>query len=219
LSVATTMILSQLLSAFAAAPIVNAASELDSAASNEFRFDATASLALPQAVDMEQSSPETAEPFGFAGSEYIIYNAGYGSDFKDHQLARAGFGIGYFMDDDLSIDLDFNALYFEQDLGEDTFGGSINLLLRWHFFHDDERTWSVYGDAGAGLMLTSEKVPSNGSRFNFTPQIGAGISFDIGGEARMFTGVRWHHVSNANVYDENPGIDFLLIYAAIAFPF
>jgi len=63
-------------------------------------------------------------------------------------------------------------------------------------------------------------VPDDGSKFNFTPQIGFGMSFDIGnGGERLLTGVRWHHISNANTFEENPALDFLLIYAALSCPF
>lgn len=195
------------------------------AATADFTFDAAA-MAGPRSLDATftgQDEPDTtptvAEPFGLAGTEYLMWNAAVGSDLEDRHLARMGVGISYFIDDDISVDFELNGVYFDLTETDDAFGLNANLLLRWHFLVAEDRSWSVYVDGGAGLLLASEEVPQHASNFNFTPQLGAGVSFDVGEDARLFTGIRWFHVSNANVYDENPGVDFALVYVALAFPF
>ena len=77
----------------------------------------------------------------------------------------------------------------------------------------------MYVDAGAGLLYTSSDVPDHGSSFNFTPQAGIGFTFDIGQNNRLMIGGRWFHVSNANIYDENPGLDSAMLYVGINMPF
>jgi len=74
-------------------------------------------------------------------------------------------------------------------------------------------------EGGAGLLRTSNNVPTGGSKFNFTPQAGLGMSFDIGNNNRWLLGVKWHHISNANTYDMNPGRDSIMIWTGISFPF
>ena len=68
-------------------------------------------------------------------------------------------------------------------------------------------------------METSDAVPAGGSSFNFVAQAGVGISFDIGDEVRLLTGVRWHHISNGRTFDSNPSQDNLYVYAGLSFPF
>jgi hypothetical protein len=77
----------------------------------------------------------------------------------------------------------------------------------------------MFLEGGAGLLRTSQKVPSGGSRFNFTPQAGVGLTFDIGNNARWLIGAKWHHISNANMYDTNPGRDSIMYWTGISFPF
>ena len=53
----------------------------------------------------------------------------------------------------------------------------------------------------------------------FTPQAGGGLTVDVGDDARFVLGARWHHISNANLYRENPGRDSFMVYGALSFPF
>ena len=62
-------------------------------------------------------------------------------------------------------------------------------------------------------------MPENGSEFNFTPQAGFGLTYDIGNENRLIFGIKWHHISNADLYEDNPGRDSIMGYAGISFPF
>ena len=120
--------------------------------------------------------------------------------------------------DDVSFDAELNLLFFDQELN-DAFGVNLNAMIRWHAWHDEARTWSIYFDAGAGIMASTEDVPDMGSRFNFTPQLGAGMSFKMANDSRLYVGTRWHHTSNANTFEQNPGRDTMLVYAMIGFPF
>ena len=111
---------------------------------------------------------------------------------------------------------EFNVIYFNQ-IGEDAVGANLNLTFRYHFINND--SWSLYGDAGAGMLLSTAKVPTNGSSFNFVPHAGVGMSFDLGSSRRLMTGIRWHHISNASLYSDNPGRDSALAYVSLSFPY
>ena len=69
--------------------------------------------------------------------------------------------------DNLSLDLELNGLYFNQN-GTDAPGINFSLLFRWHFFA--RKQWSIYLDGGVGLMKTTSNVPSR------TPEVPAGGS-------------------------------------------
>ena len=143
------------------------------------------------------------------------------SDFGDETLGIAGFGVSYFLDTDFTIDFELNGLYANQSHGDDTGGLNLALLLRWHFWISHDQRWSIYADAGAGILFTGNDVPPSGSSFNFTPQAGMGFSMllDEHCDARLLAGMRWYHVSNANTYEDNPGLNTLMVYAGVNFPF
>ncbi len=65
----------------------------------------------------------------------------------------------------------------------------------------------------------SSDQPEGGANFNFTPQAGAGVTFEVAENVRFFGGVRWNHISNANTSESNPPRDSLFMYAGVSFPF
>ncbi len=173
-------------------------------------------------LDTFQTEPIEAAPdpppFGAKGSARWYLQGGFAVEFDDtdNRFGMFGGGISYFIAKDLSIDLELNAMYFNQE-DDDAFGGNFNLLFRWHFLTRD--TWSLYMDGGAGLLAATERVPGDGTNFNFTPQAGLGMTYQVGETARLSVGARWHHISNARIDDDNPGQDSILIYAGVSFPF
>ncbi|MEL6788317.1 MAG: acyloxyacyl hydrolase, partial [Cyanobacteria bacterium J06607_15] len=87
---------------------------------------------------------------------------------------------------------------------------------RWHFLR--RSNFSTFVDAGAGVMGTTSDVPSAGASFNFTPQAGAGVSFKLEDRRRLMLGLRWHHISHADLFGANPGRDSLMGYVGVKFP-
>ena len=195
-------------------PIGEAAGDGPSAAEwCAFAFD-------PSTLDagaLEAREPTKAAPrFGAAGSWrwQIIKGGGTGTDSISN--AQLGVGVSWFVVDDLSIDVQVNADYFHQS-GPAAWGGDVELLFRWHFLARD--TWSLYVDGGCGLMWTSHDVPPDSASFNFIPQAGAGVTFDIAANTRLMLGVRWFHVSNANTGSPNPSYDGVFAYVGASFGF
>ena len=113
----------------------------------------------------------------------------------------------------------------EQDDAENTPGVNPAMQLRWHVCHDkshgDTPPWTGYADAGFGVLLTAENVPAGGKQFSFTPQFGTGFSYllDEATDMRLLAGIRWHHTSNANTHENNPGANKIELYAGLNFPF
>lgn len=171
------------------------------------------------AMNLDDHAGDALPPrFGASGSWRWNMTTGGALDLSDsrNRLVQAGTGFSYFIVDDLSFDAELNFMYFDQ-VGPDAVGLNLNLSFRHHLIVQDN--WSMYLDAGAGLMGLTERVPEDGTRFNFQPHAGGGFSFAIGNNARLLTGVRWHHISNANTSRNNPGRDSLLGYISISFPF
>jgi len=194
------------------------------------RFTSSAFSLAPGAIATDASSaqdavaPADAPPsttparakFGAEGMLTFNAFADYANDFSSDSMAGVQLGISWFFVDDLSLDVQLEQYGFFQT-GEDAYAIGPALLLRWHFLSYE--TWSLYADAGCGVIYASNPVPFDGSRFNFTPRAGIGASFAITESARLMAGVRWFHVSNANTSTPNPGLNSLEIYAGISIPF
>lgn len=153
---------------------------------------------------------------------WVIYG-GFADDLRRSDLqVNLNVGASYFVVDDLSVNFELGGFYFDQEdrpTSEDAFGANFALLFRWHII--SRENWSFYTDGGGGFLIATEEVPDTGTIFNFTPQAGFGFSFDVGDEgARLMTGVRWHHISNARMWgeDENPGRDAIMGYVGLSFP-
>ncbi|MDP7004894.1 MAG: acyloxyacyl hydrolase [Phycisphaerales bacterium] len=160
-------------------------------------------------------SPST---WGKKGTWRWDLTGGYGWDVKtsENKLTTYGVEFEYFVEDNLSLDIGLLGIDVDQR-GKNVDGLNFTLQLRWHFA--TKETWSLFMEGGAGLLRTSDNVPAGGSKFNFTPQAGLGASFDIGNNNRWLIGVRWHHISNANTYDTNPGRDSIMVWTGLSFPF
>ena len=166
-----------------------------------------------------------APEFGTKNSWRWMVQVGGGFDTREseNKFVLLGGGISYFMIDDVSLNLELNAMYFSQ-ISEDAVGLNFALLFRWHFIAED--TWSIYIDIGVGFLGTSDKVPGptpteprGGSSFNFTPQGGIGFTVEVAENVRFVMGGRVYHISNAQIYEGNPGRDNLYFYAGVSFPF
>ena len=154
--------------------------------------------------------------FGAAGSWRWQVLGGGGTGTDSISNAQLGAGVSWFVVDDLSIDVQVNADYFSQS-GPSAWGGDVELLFRWHFLARD--TWSLYVDGGCGLMWTSHDVPPDSASFNFLPQAGAGITWEIADDTRLMLGARWFHASNANTGSPNPSYNGIFAYAGVSFGF
>ncbi|MEO0768940.1 MAG: acyloxyacyl hydrolase [Cyanobacteria bacterium J06649_4] len=171
----------------------------------------TAPVLLGQLEGDENDTPK----FGKAGTQRWYAQGGVAADLDDDLFGLVGAGASHFFHDYHSVNLELNGLAFSQP-GDDAVGLNLAFLFQSHWLRGDN--WTVYLDAGAGIIVTTNEVPSDGSSFNFTPQFGAGATFDLGNDKRLMTGIRWHHISNADLYNNNPGLDTTLGYVGLNFP-
>jgi len=188
-------------------------------------FSAVTSLSFAQQhqpdviqTDPQESMEVLANDWGNKDTWRWNIQGGYGKDVKesDNTVKTIGVEFEYFIENALSLDLGFFGMGVNQE-GPDANGLNFTLQLRWHFI--DKESWSMFMEGGAGLLRTTNHVPADGSSFNFTPQAGLGMSFDIGNHNRWLIGVKWHHISNANTYNTNPGRDSIMVWTGISFPY
>jgi hypothetical protein len=130
------------------------------------------------------------------------------------RFALAGAGLSKFLFDGHSINLELNTIYFSQP-DNDALGLNLALLMRWHFLR--KSNWSLFMDGGAGVMGTTSDVPSKGASFNFTPQAGGGVNIKLKQQRQLMLGLRWHHISHADLFGANPGRDSIMGYVGVQF--
>ena len=68
-----------------------------------------------------------------------------------------------------------------------------------------------YVEGGIGAIYTEWKVEGQGSHLNFNPQMGIGTEFSIGSGPPFFTAARFHHISNAELKDDNRGVNSIVL--------
>lgn len=201
--------------AFVAAPLIARAA---GDASAGMRAGAAAHDRADLTLRLSQARP--ASQFGKAGSWWLSTGSGAAFAGRDNNVGYNAFvGFSAFLVDDVELNLELAGWYFDQQ-GDDAGAGNFNLVFKWHFL--DEGDWSLFVDAGAGVILSTDEVPPGGTGFNFTPRAGLGATFRLGDSPnRLLIGARWQHISNARIEgdDSNPGRDSAMVYAGVMFPF
>jgi len=98
---------------------------------------------------------------------------------------------------------------------ETVYGAGLTpFLLRYNFTRG--RWLAPFVEAGAGILATTEQVPEDTSRFNFTPQAGVGLQYVVSGGVGWTFGLRYHHTSNAGIARRNPGVNAVVIHTGIS---
>jgi hypothetical protein len=84
--------------------------------------------------------------------------------------------------------------------------------LKWLF--DTPGRVTPYFDLGGGVLFTARQVPEGISNINFAS--GAGIGVNVGrGKRHWSLEVRWLHISDAGLTNENPGINTIQLRAGL----
>jgi lipid A 3-O-deacylase len=131
------------------------------------------------------------------------------------RFGLVGAGLSKFFINGHSVNLELNTIYFDQP-DNNAVGLNLALLGQWHIVR--KPNWSLFIGGGAGVMGTTSDVPEKGASFNFTPQAGAGATFALKNNRRLVAGLRWHHISHADLFNANPGRDSIMGYVGIDFP-
>lgn len=191
---------------------------LDTAPEPSLRFD------INQVIEDANSQDETPVtdrpiPFGHQGARRFTLSTGAASDGtggSDFQPIAVAFSS--FVDDDVEVLAELGTWYFDQD-GDQAAGLSMTVGARWHALN--RPTWSLFVDAGIGVLAATDNVPEDGTSFDFLPRLGGGATFEIGNTGtRAIIGLRWHHISNARIFGDvsNPSRNAPMVYFGVSFP-
>jgi len=172
--------------------------------------------------------PGSHTPFGTQGSRWLTLGVTYAPDLEAATDVAIFASLGTFVVNDFEVLADLALWYFAQP-GKDAVGINPGLNLRWHALgthrnpeRGDGATWSLFLDAGVGVLLSSANVPDGGTGLNFTPKAGVGITWRPAPARPIYiAGLRWHHISNARINGDtrNPDRDAPGFYAGVSFGF
>lgn len=179
-----------------------------------------------QANPLEQVNPGTTAQkdktytFGNKGEERWYVQGALATTVDNNEsfprrFGLVGAGLSKFFVNGHSVNLELNTIYFDQPK-DNAVGLNLALLGQWHIIR--KPNWSLFIGGGAGIMETTSDVPEKGASFNFTPQAGAGATFALKNHRRLVAGLRWHHISHADLFGANPGRDSIMGYVGIDFP-
>ncbi len=176
-----------------------------------------AALTVAHAVFSEVKAPDAAPvlEFGKEGSKWWSAGATLGHDFADATDVGGFAAFTYFLIDDVEVTGQLGVKYYSQP-GDDAVGFNPHFLFRWHFVNTGG--WTVFADAGIGVMGSSDNVPFDGTSFNLTPRVGVGFTRRLTDDGtRLIAGLTWAHVSNARIQgdDKNPSRDEPMVYVGV----
>jgi hypothetical protein len=186
-----------------------------------------ATLASDKKTEQTPAAPVNADPVR-KGATVFGFSAGYGfaheiahSD-PDHQFVSLGGRVGRiltepwgpgFLKGHLEFFFEALPLFLHYD-DKPTYGSSFTLMLR-HYFSPASR-WRPFMTLGAGALVTTSRVPEGTTRYNFTPQGGLGLAIAYSKRTAFSIEYRYHHISNADTVDLNPGINSSSIHFGVS---
>src|SRR5215468_7799949 len=133
------------------------------------------------------------EAFGRAGTTWLSIGGGFAWDFGRNSDVMGNVGWSIFLADALEFRLEAALWYFNQE-GNNTGAVSGEMLLHYHFLHDQDWSWTLFCEAGIGLLGAFDEVPDGGTGLVFAPRLGLGFTQRITDDGtRLEVGARWRH--------------------------
>ena len=88
---------------------------------------------------------------------------------------------------------------------------SANMLALYYPGKLDNSSLRPYVEGGIGVIYTQFRVQGQGLHFNFNPLLGVGCELVQKDGSNPFAAIRLHHLSNAEIYHENRGVNSVVL--------
>ena len=96
------------------------------------------------------------------------------------------------------------------------YGGGLSPAGVQMEFHNHTRL-TPFGEVVGGFLYFRQPVLAyDETQFQFTIAPGLGVRIAMTPRTALIFGYRYHHLSNANIYKSNPGLDSQIVYAGLA---
>ena len=90
---------------------------------------------------------------------------------------------------------------------------SGNILALYYLDYFSTHSLRPYMEAGIGVIYTDFQVKGQGLRVNFNPQFGIGTEVYINSKPAFYIALRAHHLSNAEIDEDNRGVNSVTLTA------
>lgn len=145
----------------------------------------------------------------------------------DVEMGFASVGVGYYLIDNISLSAEVSGYGISQPEGQgeeegkggNAVAGGAGVVFRHHVFNFNGGETSLFIDVAASLFEASERVPAEGTQWNYATQTGLGIVHGSGPGPNLLLGVRFFHLSNADMHgnDRNPALNGVSGYVGVMF--
>lgn len=92
--------------------------------------------------------------------------------------------------------------------------GVTPLLWRWNFTPHGKL--APFAELAGGALWTRAPVPSGTTTANFTAHVGYGVRYLLRPRAALVAAYRFHHISNGNRLEKNPGVNAHLLQVGVS---
>jgi opacity protein-like surface antigen len=99
-----------------------------------------------------------------------------------------------------------------------TFTGFGIRPVGFQFNWGKEHVIQPFLKSSTGFMYFKERFPdARGNKFNFTLELGGGFEFVLAKHFSFSIGYKYHHMSNGQLGEINPGVDSNIFYTGLTF--
>ena len=88
---------------------------------------------------------------------------------------------------------------------------SANMLAQRYLTDRSSGGFRPFVEAGIGLIYTEFRIPGQGWYLNFNPQVGIGFERFTKKNKRHFASLRFSHISNGGLDEQNKGINSIVL--------
>ena len=98
---------------------------------------------------------------------------------------------------------------YSYGVGGSPIGAQVNFV---HF-----RRVEPFLTSGGGFLYFNHRMFGTTQQFNFTAQLGGGVQlFTSSRRTALDLGYKYHHISNANLANQNPGLDLYMLFVGLS---
>jgi hypothetical protein len=98
---------------------------------------------------------------------------------------------------------------YSYGLGGSPIGAQVNFV---HYRHIEP-----FLTSGGGFLYFNHRMFGTTQQFNFTAQLGGGVQlFTSSRRTAIDLGYKYHHISNANLANQNPGLDSHMLFMGLS---
>lgn len=117
---------------------------------------------------------------------------------------------------ELNLLANYNYPEFTREADRATLSGfgltPVGLQFNW----GQNRSVQPFIRTATGFLYLNDPFPdSRGAKFNFTLEAGAGLEFRLTDHSSFALEYKYHHMSNGDRGEVNPGIDSNILYGAV----